>query len=80
MYPQQVFPIDSFVSLIAQIDGHASLEVGLVGDKGIMRTSLMLGVNVVPLHAVVQGTGLAGEWRPPSFCGEITRRLRFDCA
>jgi hypothetical protein len=55
------FPIDSFISLIAQIDGNASLEVGLVGDEGMVGTSLMLGVNAARLRAVVQGTGLA--WR-----------------
>lgn len=58
------FPIDSFVSLIAQTDGHASLEVGLVGDEGMVGTPLMLGVNAAALHAVVQDT----------FCRELARR------
>lgn len=68
------FPIDSFVSLIAQIDGHASLEVGLVGDEGMVGTSLILGVDAAPLQAVVQGTGLAWRMEGSTFCRELTRR------
>jgi CRP-like cAMP-binding protein len=33
--------------------------VGLVGDEGTLGTSLILGVNVSPLHALVQGAGPA---------------------
>lgn len=68
------FPIESFVSLIAQIDGHASLEVGLVGDEGMVGTSLLLGVNAAPLHAVVQGAGLAWRMEAATFCRELARR------
>ena len=55
------FPIDSFISLIAQIDRGVQLEVGLVGDEGMAGTSVILGVRVSPLRALVQGAGPA--WR-----------------
>ena len=55
------FPTDSFISLVTPIDGHSSLEVALVGSEGMYGIPLMLGVDVSPLHAVVQGPGPA--WR-----------------
>ena len=53
------FPTDSFISLLTPVDGVASLEVGLVGDEGMLGISLILGVDVSPLRALVQGAGPA---------------------
>ena len=53
------FPTQSFISLVTPIDGRASLEVGLIGDEGMLGISIILGVDVSPLHAVVQGSGPA---------------------
>jgi CRP-like cAMP-binding protein len=56
------FPIDSVVSLLtAPSDENAALEVGLVGNEGMVGVWLLLGVDVAPLRALVQGKGLA--WR-----------------
>lgn len=53
------FPVSSFVSLIAALNEHERLEVGIVGDEGMLGTSLILGIDTSPLHVVVQGGGPA---------------------
>lgn len=65
------FPTDSFISLITPIDGCASLEVGLVGDEGMLGTSLVLGVDVSPLRGLVQGSGPALRMDTAAFRREL---------
>ena len=53
------FPINSFISLVAPIDSHASMEVGMVGNEGMLGLNLALGVKFSLLLALVQGAGAA---------------------
>jgi CRP-like cAMP-binding protein len=65
------FPTTSYISLVTPIDGCSSLEVGLVGDEGMVGTSLILGVDISPLSALVQGEGLALRIDTVSFRREL---------
>jgi len=69
------FPTDSFISLVTPIDGSAGLEVGLVGNEGMFGIPLMLGVNVSPLRAVVQGSGPAWRMNAALFRHELEHSL-----
>jgi CRP-like cAMP-binding protein len=67
------FPTGSFISLVSRIDSRASLEVGLIGDEGMLGISHILGVDRWPLHAVVQGKGTALRMNVAQFRRELAR-------
>lgn len=67
------FPIDSYISLISPINPQAQLEVGLVGNEGMVGISLVLGVADAPLRGLVQGAGLAWRFDAATIRREISR-------
>lgn len=70
------FPIEGFISLVARVEGSPGVEVGMIGSEGMLGAHFALGVSVSPLHAVVQGPGLA--WRVSA--GALQRELRGSAA
>jgi CRP-like cAMP-binding protein len=53
------FPNSGIISLLAGINDHGTLEVGLVGNEGMLGLSVFLGVDSTTNRAVVQGAGSA---------------------
>src|SRR3972149_1192430 len=65
------FPTDSYISLVSPVDGLARLEVALIGNEGMHGIALILGVDVSPLHALVQGEGPALRMNAAPFRREL---------
>ncbi len=65
------FPIDSIISLTISADAGTRIEVGLVGNEGLLGATLLLGVGITPLHARVQGGGMALCMDARLFCREL---------
>ncbi len=53
------FPLDSFISLIANLSDGDRLEVAMVGSEGMYGMPLVLGFDESPWRALVQGAGPA---------------------
>lgn len=58
-YRYLYFPLTSFISSIAIPESDQPLELGLIGNEGVLGASAVLGVVEAPLRAVVQGSGSA---------------------
>ncbi|MBM0104990.1 Crp/Fnr family transcriptional regulator [Steroidobacter sp. S1-65] len=61
------FPTAGFISLIVTLDNGAQLEVGIIGNEGMLGSALTLDVSVSPQLAIVQGVGTALRMSAPAF-------------
>lgn len=67
------FPVDCVIGLLAALDGHPALAVGLVGREGMVGISLALGVDVSSVRALVQESGTAMRMKAALFELELQR-------
>jgi CRP-like cAMP-binding protein len=59
IYEHVYFPITGIISLLTVVDEHHPLEMGLIGNEGMLGVCLVLSVNNASLQSVVQGSGTA---------------------
>jgi CRP-like cAMP-binding protein len=53
------FPDDAIVSLLSIVDKEAMIEVGIIGNEGMVGASILLGSRTTPTQALVQSPGTA---------------------
>ena len=68
------FPLVGFISLVINLGERPPLELGLIGNEGMLGATLALGVNGAPSRAIVQGAGTALRMSAE----QLRRELR-DC-
>jgi CRP-like cAMP-binding protein len=67
------FPTRSLISLVMAIDHGANLEVGMVGNEGMLGIPLIFGVDASRLRSIVQGSGTALRMEARQFRRELAR-------
>jgi CRP-like cAMP-binding protein len=72
--PHVFFPLNGVVSLVIIMDGGVSLEVGTIGNEGIVGTPIFLGSASSPTRAISQVPGEALRMETKVFQDEIRRR------
>lgn len=76
------FPLIGFISLVAIVKHHPPLEIGLIGNEGMLGATLALGVKGARLRGIVQGAGTALRMtavqlsRELSSCASLRRTIK----
>jgi CRP-like cAMP-binding protein len=76
------FPLGGYISLIEEKNGIPGLEVGLVGNEGMLGAHIALHATTAPQRALVQGSGSALRLGALSFskammtCSSLDRVVR----
>jgi CRP-like cAMP-binding protein len=65
------FPQEGMVSLVQPLDGGTTIEVGMIGNEGLVGTPVLLGADSSPLEAVVQIAGSALRMSASAFREEV---------
>ena len=65
------FPQNGFISMVATVRAHPPLEMGLIGNEGMLGATLVLDVESAPLRGVVRGPGVALRMSARTFRKEL---------
>jgi CRP-like cAMP-binding protein len=71
--PHVFFPLHGVVSLVILMDGDISLEVGTIGNEGMVGTPVFLGSDSSPTRAISQVPGEALRMETKIFQEEMRR-------
>jgi CRP-like cAMP-binding protein len=76
------FPLTGFISLVSVLSDHPPLEIGLIGNEGMLGATLVLQLSAAPVRATVQGPGTALRMttanlrRELQYCPSLLRKLK----
>jgi CRP-like cAMP-binding protein len=68
------FPQEGMVSLVQPLDNGAMIEVGMIGNEGLVGVPVLLGADSSPLEAMVQMPGSALRMHASVLRQEVGRR------
>ena len=69
------FPINCLVSLLTAVDKRRSLEVGMVGNEGMVGMPMVMGIGISAVRALVQGSGTAMRMSAARFRTEFKKNI-----
>lgn len=69
------FPVNCLISLLTAVDRNRTLEVGMVGNEGMVGMPMALGIGVSAVRALVQGSGEALRMTTARFRLEFKRSV-----
>jgi len=69
------FPLDCLVSLLTAVEKSRTLEVGMVGNEGMVGMPMALGIGVSAVRALVQGSGTAMRMTGTQFRDEFKKNM-----
>lgn len=72
------FPTQCIISLMKHIDVDKDLEVGMIGNEGMLGSTLLLGVDTLPFTAVIQQAGITLRMPTETFAYELEQSVVFQ--
>tara|TARA_B110000438_G_scaffold280261_1_gene305365 strand:+ start:1130 stop:1903 length:774 start_codon:yes stop_codon:yes gene_type:complete len=69
------FPLTSFISSLVEVGEKQSLEMGLIGNEGMLGATLALGNPKAPMKSIVQGSGNALRMDATMFHHQVKNNL-----
>lgn len=69
------FPNSGIISFLTAIEKRSTLEVGLVGNEGMVGLSAFLGITKSPNSAIVRAAGIAWKMRAADFLKECRENI-----